>query len=43
MTVDVASEFSSAAMDDIAAAKIAAMISPTRPSGSRVVTNVGKT
>ena len=43
MTVAVASEFSSAAMLDIAAAKIAAMIRPTRPIGSCVVTNVGNT
>ena len=41
--VAVASEFSSAAMLDIAAAKIAAMIRPTRPIGSCVVTNVGNT
>ena len=43
MTVAVASEFSSAAMLDMAAAKIAAMISPTRPIGMCSTTNVGKT
>ena len=43
MTVAVASEFSSAAIADIAAAKMAAMMSPTSPIGSCVVTNVGNT
>ena len=43
MIVAVASEFSSAAIDDMAAAKIAAMMSPTSPMGISVVTNVGKT
>ena len=43
ITVDVASELSSAAIDDIAAAKIAAMIRPTRPIGICVMTNVGNT
>ena len=43
MIVAVASAFSSAAIADIAAAKIAAIIRPTRPTGICVVTNVGKT
>ncbi len=43
MTVAVDSEFSSAAMLDIAAAKIAAMMRPTSPTGICSVTKVGKT
>ena len=43
MTVAVASELSSAAMLDIAAAKIAAIIRPTMPIGSLVVMKVGNT
>ena len=43
ITVEVASEFSSAAMLDMAAAKMAAIIRPTSPIGSFVVTNAGNT
>ena len=43
MIVAVASAFSSPPLADIAAAKIAAIISPTSPIGIRVVMNVGKT
>ena len=43
MTVEVASELSSAAMLDIAAAKMAAMMMPTSPIGMCSTTNVGKT
>ena len=43
MTVDVDRAFSSDEILDMAAAKIAAIMSPTKPIGSWVVTNVGKT
>jgi hypothetical protein len=43
MTVAVASALSSPPLADIAAAKIAAIISPTSPIGSSVVMNVGNT
>ena len=43
MTVAVDSAASSAEIVDIAAAKIAAISSPTRPIGRCVVMNVGKT
>ena len=43
MIVAVASEFSSPALADMAAAKIAAISSPTSPIGIRVVMNVGNT
>jgi hypothetical protein len=43
MTVAVAVALNSPAVADIAAAKIAAMMSPTSPCGKRVVAKVGKT
>ena len=43
MMVAVDSDASSAEIVDIAAAKIAARIRPTSPTGSCVVTQVGKT
>jgi len=43
MIVAVARAFSSPALADIAAAKIAAIINPTSPTGIAVVMNVGNT
>ena len=43
MVVAVASAFSSAETDDMAAAKIAAMINPITPIGMLATTNDGKT
>jgi hypothetical protein len=43
MMVAVASAFSSPALADIAAAKIAAIIKPSNPTGICVVMNVGNT
>ena len=43
MTLAVDSEFSSAAMESVAAVMIAAIHSPTMPMGSAVVIQVGKT
>ena len=43
MIVAVESELSSAAIVDMAAAKMAAMISPTSPTGMWDVTNDGNT
>jgi hypothetical protein len=43
MTVAVESDASSAEMVDMAAAKMAAMSSPIRPTGRCVITKVGNT